>query len=153
MNEKSIAYDGICMGGNFLGLVGMQSKFDPFLKDLINKHKSETKYLSPDIQNEVITLLALRNKLVARIQEPTFFSVIFDTTSDISKVDQLSMIIWYVQFDHEMNVVNVCESFMGCCVVANSSALGLTMAVVNFLESIEFSLDRIRGQRYMGHLP
>ena len=39
---------------------------------------------------------------------------------------------------------------IGFIVVANSSALGLTMAAVNFLESIGLSSDRIRGQGYDG---
>ena len=60
------------------------------------------------------------------------------------------MIIRYVQIAHETNVVNVCKSFMGFIVVANSSALDLTMAAVNFLESIGLSLNRIRGQGYNG---
>ena len=58
--HNEIANDGICICGNFLGLVAMQAEFDPVLKQLINRPKGDTKYLSPAIQNELISLLALQ---------------------------------------------------------------------------------------------
>ena len=43
---------GTCSGGNFLGLVSMQAKFDPVLKELLHLPNRAPKYLSPKIQNE-----------------------------------------------------------------------------------------------------
>ena len=60
--HNEIAYDGICMGGNFLGLVAMQAEFDPVLKQLFIRPKGPTKYLSPAIQNELISPLGIAVK-------------------------------------------------------------------------------------------
>ena len=54
--HREVAYGGIFTGGNFLGLVLMQAEFDPVLKELINCPEGKTKYLSPAMQNEIITL-------------------------------------------------------------------------------------------------
>ena len=37
--HKEKVGDGICEGGNFLGLVMMQARFDPFLQEIINSPK------------------------------------------------------------------------------------------------------------------
>ena len=92
----------------------------------------------------------LRKNLVTKILESPFYSVIFDTTSDVSKVDQLSMIIRYIHIDQENNIVTVNETSLGFIVVSNSSALGLTMLAVKYLESVGLPLDRVRGQGYDG---
>ena len=42
--------------GNFLGLVNLQAKYDPVLKKHLENSKQNCHYLSPDIQNEFISL-------------------------------------------------------------------------------------------------
>ena len=44
--HREVAYDGICTGGNLLGLVSMQAEFDHVLNELINHPKCKTKYSS-----------------------------------------------------------------------------------------------------------
>ena len=52
-NEKP----GVLGSGIFLSLVGIIAKYDPVLKEFLNKPKGSVRYLSPTIQNELITLL------------------------------------------------------------------------------------------------
>ena len=51
--------------------------------------------MSPAIQNELITVLAehFDNKITEEIKSALFFSIIADTTQDISRKDQLSLTI------------------------------------------------------------
>ena len=73
---------GDLCSGNFLALAGLVAKYDPVLKELLDKPKESDCYLSPRIHNEVIALLGktLRQHLIKEIQEAPFFSVIGDST-------------------------------------------------------------------------
>lgn len=57
------------------------------------------RYLSKDIQNALIHNLAhkLENTLVAEVNNAAFLALIMDTTQDIAKIDQLSIVIRYVK--------------------------------------------------------
>lgn len=43
--------------GNFLNIIKLLAKYDPILNNLISDESRKIKYLSPQIQNEIITLL------------------------------------------------------------------------------------------------
>ena len=94
-------HDGICEGGNFLGMVCMMAQYDEILAKVISLPARATKYLSPKIQNELIELLArtVTVSLVHKINASPFWALILDSTSDITRTDQLSVIIWRVQID------------------------------------------------------
>ncbi|XP_065651204.1 uncharacterized protein LOC136079397 [Hydra vulgaris] len=80
--------------GNFFSYVYLLSKYDGTMKKLLNKPKGTIKYLSPAIQNEEIRCLSqnLENTLLLEIDKSAFFSIIVDTTQDVSKKEQLSLI-------------------------------------------------------------
>lgn len=84
--------------GNFLSQVMLLAKYDEVMKQIVNKPKGTIKYLSPTIQNELISCLGqhLLNSIINEINASPFFAIICDTTQDISKVDQMSVIIRYV---------------------------------------------------------
>ena len=60
-------------------------------------------YTSPTVQNELIQLIGrnIQDKIIDRIKEAVFFSLLSDETTDISKVEQfsLSLILSYVRED------------------------------------------------------
>ena len=124
--------NGYCEGGNFLGLIRMQIDLgDSFLKELIEKPAGATRYLSPTIQNEIIKMLedATRRDVVNRIKEAPWFSLIFDTTSDICRVDQISVIIRWV----DMSTVSIKETFIGFIVASDGgTAKALSKTVIAY---------------------
>ena len=65
-----------------MALVELVAKYDPVLKELLDKPKGSVCYLSPTIQNKVIALLekTLWQYLIKEIQAASFFSVIGDST-------------------------------------------------------------------------
>jgi hypothetical protein len=78
---------GEAYNGNFLSQVELLAEFDPVMKELLHRPSGKIHYLSPQIQNELIELLAnnLETELLQDIKSAPFFSIIMDTTQDISK--------------------------------------------------------------------
>nr|XP_047124154.1 uncharacterized protein LOC124806907 [Hydra vulgaris] len=79
--------------GNFLELLTLLSKYDLTLDNHLRYEKRNQRYLSHDVQNDLIQSLASEisftiNKEVKLAQ---FFSLIIDSTIDISKIDQMSV--------------------------------------------------------------
>jgi len=91
--------------GNFLELVHLLDKYDPVLREHLVKVKLGmnivTSYLSPEVQNEFVSILAqqVRKKIIAPVKKSKYFCIIFDSTSDISHKDQLSEVLRYVNMD------------------------------------------------------
>lgn len=84
--------------GNFLSVIELLTKYDPILSELLAKPTGSIKYLSHQIQNEVISLLGqeVHDNIVSDIKDAPFFSFILDTTQDASKIDQLSQVFCFV---------------------------------------------------------
>jgi len=75
--------------GNFLSVIALLAKYDPILSESLAQPAGSIKYLSHQIQNEVISLLGqeVHDNIVRNIKDAPFFSFILDTTQDESKID------------------------------------------------------------------
>ena len=62
------------------------------------KSKVHYTYMNPTTRNEFVSVLSKhrKKKIIAEIKEAKYFGIIFDSTPDISRVDQMSQIIRYV---------------------------------------------------------
>ena len=80
--------DGVCKGGNFLKIIHLMSFLDQNIKDLINRPKGATRYLSPTIQNEILMMLSheCKESLLAQIRISPYYSIMLDSTMDLAKV-------------------------------------------------------------------
>lgn len=142
--------------GNFLSIIELLSKYDPILQELLLRPQGTTKYLSPKIQNDLIDLLAshVQKDIISELQSAPFFSVIFDTTQDVSKVDQLSKVYRYVKIENDEfgkpRELNICETFSSFIEVRNQTAEGLADEIFLTLESKGLNLSKCRGQGYDG---
>ena len=142
--------------GNFLSQVNLLAKYDDIMKQVLNKPKGTVKYLSPAIQNEIIECLGtnLEKSLINEINSSPFFSLIVDTTQDITKIDQMSIIFRYVQIIRDETCkplkLNIKETFMGFHNTTNHSASGMTEQILSFLNSQSINLKKCRGQGYDG---
>ena len=108
MSERGLAFrgDNKTMGwesnGNYLGILELLAKFDPFLSEHLNnyanKGKGATSYLSHHICDEFIELLAkhVEDRIVTELKTAKYFSISLDSTPDLSHIDQLTLIIRYV---------------------------------------------------------
>ena len=126
------------------------AQYDEVLAKVIALPARATRYLSPKIQNELITLLAnaVRDSLVNKINDSPFWSLILDSTSDITKIDQLSVIVRWVQIDGD--TCKVVESFLGFIEIKDPTAKGIASTAEEFLRGLGINMLKIRGQAYDG---
>nr|CAI5834089.1 unnamed protein product [Callosobruchus analis] len=126
-----------------------------YLKELLLKPKGEINYLSPTFQNEIISLLGttVRNNITSEIKKAPFLTIILDTTQDLSKIDQLSVVFRYISVtendDDVPKEIKICESFLEFIAVTDCSAAGLKTVILNFKE-YGIDLTKCRGQGYDG---
>ncbi|XP_068127278.1 zinc finger MYM-type protein 1-like [Hyperolius riggenbachi] len=142
--------------GNFLAIIELLAEYDPLLKQLLQLPQGTTKYLSPTIQNEIIEILSKQvvNDIVSEVQQAQFYSLIIDTTQDISKVDQMSQVIRYVSIKRDISMraieVVIQEACLGFHVVEDQSAAGIEQDILACIAKKGLSLDKCRGQGYDG---
>ncbi|XP_065667962.1 zinc finger MYM-type protein 1-like [Hydra vulgaris] len=101
--------------GNFLKLVKLLAQFDVVMADDVHRTKNEeiiTHYLVKNIQNELIQIIAkrIRAEILSKFKMAKYFSIIVDCTQDVSKVEQMSIVLRMVQM--KIAEVKVCEHFI-----------------------------------------
>lgn len=134
--------------GNYIGALKFLSEFDPFLRTHIDKHANlgtgHTNYLSSTICDEFIKLMGdrIRQDIIKEIIEAKFFSLIIDSTPDISHIDQLTVVIRYIF----RSVVH--ERFLSFIPIHSHSGKNLENVILNYLENLGIDIKNCRGQGY-----
>uniref|UniRef100_A0ABD2X0A9 Zinc finger MYM-type protein 1-like n=1 Tax=Trichogramma kaykai TaxID=54128 RepID=A0ABD2X0A9_9HYME len=142
--------------GNFLSVIEFLAKYDGVLLSILNSENKKINYLSPQIQNELITLLSVhvRKTIINDIQKSKYYSIILDTTQDISKKEQLSVIIRFVNIEyddkHKLRNLKIQESFLGFFQIVDPSAQGLEEEILKILKEYDIPIEDCRGQGYDG---
>lgn len=140
---------GCVNNGNFLMSMQLISKFDPFLalhfEKYGNKGKGSTSYLSFQTYEQIITVMAekVQQTIIEEIKTAKYFSIIVDSTPDVSHVDQLSIVIRYVD-----NKGFPQERFLGFLDNTGHKSEQLTDAVLSTLALYQLDTDNLRGQSY-----
>ncbi|KAI2661980.1 Zinc finger MYM-type protein 1 [Labeo rohita] len=137
--------------GNFLKEVELMAKFDPIIKDHLNRVErgtaSHNSYLGHHVQNELIDLLSSKiiSDIVDDIKQAKFFSIILDCTPDISHIEQLSVVIRVVSL---MEMPHIREHFMGFLKAEESTGQHLASMILTRLEELGIPFDDCRGKSY-----
>ena len=107
-------------------------------------------YLSPDIQNEFINLLACtaRDKLLTSIKRSKYFGILLDSTPGLGHREQLSEVIRFVDIEFITKNVVIRESFLGYIEIHAKDAATLETVVTKKLESDNLPLADCRSQCY-----
>ena len=97
--HRETSYNGVCEGDNFLAFVALMAQYDEVLAGVFSLPSRAVKYFSHGIQEELISLIgiAVRRSLVSKINKYPFWSIILDTTSDITRKDQMSVVARWVK--------------------------------------------------------
>ncbi|XP_029346138.1 zinc finger MYM-type protein 1-like [Acyrthosiphon pisum] len=125
------------------------SEFDPFLSEHLKKYggsgNGKVSYISYHTYEQFIIIMSnkVKNIIIQEINNAKYFSVSVDSTPDISHIDQLSLIIQYV--DENRKPV---EQFL--CFLDNIGHKAEQMAGVILLtiESFNLNICNLRGQSY-----
>jgi hypothetical protein len=140
---------GSVHNGNYMGCLGLIAKFDPFLSGHISKYgnqgKGNVSYLSSIICDEFLSLmnnLVLR-KIVAEIIEAKYFSIIVDSTPDISKQDQLTVVIRYIKPNGNSE-----ERFLTFLSSVGHKGEQMEEALIDKFKELDIDIKNCRGQAY-----
>ncbi|XP_070031553.1 uncharacterized protein [Nicotiana tomentosiformis] len=135
--------------GNFLSLIEMISEFDPVMQEHIRRIKHDeihSHYLGHRIQNELINLLTseIKNKIIKKIIEAKYFSIILDCTPDTSHQEQMSFILRSV--DISATPIKINEYFLEFLKVDDTSGKGRFKVIIDEIKNIGLDIDNLRGQ-------
>lgn len=150
--KNSKLYDQ--QNGNFLKLIETIAKFNDTISDhitRINRNPSNMPhYLGAHIQNELISLLGqkIRHEIISLLKVSKYYSIILDSTPDLSHQDQLTVIVRFVLLNNESKQVEIREHFLGFISISDSTGQGLTNVLLDFLETHNIPLGDLRGQGY-----
>ncbi|XP_067118932.1 uncharacterized protein [Centruroides vittatus] len=142
--------------GNFLKIVEMLSEFDPIMEEHVRRvlKKEETKahYLGKNIQNEIIDPLhqSVKSHIIDEIWKNILIFLILDCTPDISKVEQMTLVIRYVsinKFDADVEI-KINESFLGFLPVERSTKKQMSDIIIGELNDLDLNLQDIRRQGF-----
>lgn len=151
--------------GNFLKFIEYLAMFDPIMNEHLRKIKSDvnrhTHYLGKNIQNEMIQTLAnaINADILSSVHTAKYFSIILDCTPDVSHVEQMTIIIRFVELPKSSlasstevssyHQVLVKEHFLGFVPLTEStSGEYMTEVVLEKLKEISLPVENIRGQGY-----
>ncbi|XP_068115887.1 zinc finger MYM-type protein 1-like [Hyperolius riggenbachi] len=139
--------------GNFIELLKLVADFDPVMKShlsYVQQHPGSPTYLSPEIQNEFIQLLAttVKEKIVHDIQRAKYYGIMFDSTPDVAHQEQMSETIRYVDVNFEAKTVVVRESFLGFIQAHKKDAASIANIILQQLEKDKLPFEDCRSQCY-----
>lgn len=158
--ENNIAFRGSSAklftkhNGNFLGLVQLLGKFDVVLIEHLRRFSNQESHvhlLSVSVQNELINLLGneVKQNIVKKVLTAKYFSVIFDCTPDVSRKEQTSLTIRYVNEELENDgEITIEESFLSYRVAEETTGDALTNLLLEEITDCGLSMSNCRGQGY-----
>nr|XP_010767726.1 PREDICTED: zinc finger MYM-type protein 1-like [Notothenia coriiceps] len=85
--------------GNFRELLHLIGEFDVTVAMKLNDNPQNAKDTHQDIQNEIFQIMAdmVRSEISAEIREAECFALMVDETKDVSKSEQLSIVVRYIK--------------------------------------------------------
>lgn len=144
---------GSAHNGNFLGLLELISKFDPFLaahierqRSLHQQHRRSVSYLSSTICNELINLMGQKvmNTIVDQVKGAKYYSISIDSTPDACKIDRCTCIVRYLPQDSCIPV----ERFLKFMDMSAHTAAAICNSLMTFLDEVGIDIHNCRGQSY-----
>ncbi|KAB0805389.1 hypothetical protein PPYR_02359 [Photinus pyralis] len=135
--------------GNFLHCIEYLAEFDAFLKEHLKRYsnvgKGNVNYLSHSVYDEFISVMAKKviHSITSQVKKAMYFSIIVDSTPDISHMDQLTFILRFVDEKGDIQ-----ERFFGFLKIDGHDAAHLENVVLTYLQDLTLNIDYCRGQAY-----
>lgn len=133
--------------GNFLELLHLRCTDIPWLSQkIVDQSMHHIQWISPDIQNELIEIVAqtVLSKIAAEVRCAGCLSVIIDETTDISRLEQVSICLRYVY----QGITK--ETFVGFYETASTDGESLYKLVKDVFTDMQLNLSNIVGQCFDG---
>ncbi|XP_050548714.1 uncharacterized protein LOC126910304 [Daktulosphaira vitifoliae] len=112
--------------------------------------QGNAKYSSHRTQNELITLCSkiLKENIVCEASDANAFSIIADETADISGVEQLTIVIRFL--DKQSNPFKIREEFLGFLPLNKLDSESVATQILSFMVNCGLDLTKLCGQGYYG---
>ena len=122
----------------------MRAEDDEGLKKWLTK--SQCKYTSPDVQNEILRIMALSIlRDISSELAGKWFTIMIDETTDVSNAEQMVFCLRYVDANLEVH-----EQFIGLYNLERTNAEMIVSVVEDVLLRMNLSITNCRGQCYDG---
>ncbi|KAK9719948.1 protein of unknown function (DUF4371) [Popillia japonica] len=123
---------------------------DVNLQDHIINANANATYISSDIQNDLISIISshVQSLIVKKIEKSKFCSVLADETTDISRIEQFSRCIRYV--DKDKDGMKLREDYLTFVPVHDLAGAALAGTLKEALVSLGLNRNNLRGQVYDG---
>lgn len=137
--------------GNLMAIIKLLAKYDPILATLLEKPRGRIKYLSPQIQNQIITLVEseIKKNIISDISSAPFFSLILDSTQDVSKVYQVSTIYRYVHIEKDKlgipKSIEIKEDFIRFSEAEGGTGEAMEEQTIEIFKENGLDIDKFRG--------
>lgn len=131
--------------GNFIEIMNLIASFDDTVHKKINGPKN-ARYLHHSIQTEIIHIMAniILSKISYEINCVSCLSIMADETKDITKTEQLSIVIRYYYQDE------IKERFLGFTPLKKLDANSLFVHIKNLLCDCKIDMNKCVAQTYDG---
>eukprot|EP00267_Zea_mays_P024127 XP_008650399.1 zinc finger MYM-type protein 1-like [Zea mays] len=128
-------------------MVKLLAEFNPEIAGVVLENAPlNAKYTSPDIQKEILSVIAMEIRKHIRDEVgDAKFSILVDETCDVSKREQMALVLRFVDKDGVLQ-----ERFFDCVHVTNTRALTLKQELSHVLAIHSFDIQNLRGQGYDG---
>ncbi len=153
---QGIAHYGHCKDedsankGNFREMLDVIGKFDSTVHRKLesNSNPSNAKYVHHNIQNEIFNVMAemIRKQISDEVKDAEHFALLVDESKDISKKEQISVIVRYLHTKSE----KVVEEFLHFTPADGLDADSLFASIKQTLSQCSIDLNCCVGQCYDG---
>lgn len=151
---SALAQQGMALRGNnndehsnLKQFLKMRAEDIPELRWWLNKPAGSYKWLHHDYVNEILDMMAhaVINTHIADIKSMRYFSIIVDETSDVSRLEQVS-ICFRITFPD----LTIHEIFMGFYETSNTKSETLLNIIKDVLLRYDLDITNLRGQCFDG---
>ena len=134
--------------GNFLEILKLVADHDAVIKEKIRDNPHNATYTSPDIQNQLLEVMGglVRGKVCKAVQDARYYSLLGDETEDVSKVEQLAIVLRYV----DVQTATIYERFLTYVPAESLTAESLAMNILTTLRNYQLDPKYIVSQGYDG---
>ncbi|KAF0934874.1 hypothetical protein E2562_028877, partial [Oryza meyeriana var. granulata] len=133
--------------GNFLEMLKLLASYNKEVNEVVLENAPKNaKYTSPDVQKEILSILA--QKVQKSIREEignSKFCIMVDEARDESKKEQMAIVLRFVNKEGLIK-----ERFLDLIHVSDTTALTLKESICAVLSANGLSIQDIRGQGYDG---
>lgn len=134
--------------GNYLGILELIAHYDVFLAQHIQTHgnrgSGHKNYLSSTIMEELISVMGkkVKDEIISRVKRSKYYSISLDSTTDESHVDQLTLVLRYIENNAPA------ERFVTFMENKGHKAQEMFDALMEFLRENDLDIRDCRGQSY-----